>query len=647
MSAEDRNAAFEEGGRLAAAGDLKGAEAAYRRADRDGHGTAAAYVGLFEESRANQDQALAAYRRADERGDGYGAMRLGLLLSRSGDWDGAAVAWERADQRGSHEPPFAAELLARRAGYPPASAVGVASEVQRSALVNPVLLGAVTVLVAIVGVFLAYNANSGLPFVPTRQLKVIFPNGAALVAGNDVLASGYRVGIVSDMEPIRLNDGQVGAEVTIALNTRDGKVPVDSTAAIRPRSIQGLKYVDLHYGTSRRIVADGGTLGESGASALAHTTVPVQFDDINKMFDARTRPAVKQNLVGFGDALAARGSALNDTIASLPSLFGHLVAVARYLSDPRTELTRFLVALNGFFGTVSPVAQQNEQLFADQATTFAAISHSAGDLEATIRESPPTLDVSTRSLQAQQPFLADLTTFARYLGPAAAQLRDALPQVDPALEAGIRVLPRTPSMNRKLEDVLAALGAVGRDPLAYVAVNGLTQTVATLNPLIRYLGPFISVCDTWNYMWTNLAEHFSEQTRLGQAERVLINFANHQTNNVGDQGATAPADGYQLSNPVDLAAYQQTQGADAEYAHGQAYGAAIDNQGNADCEYGQRGFALSLNHLDPQHRDLATDAHAPASQGMNWSGRPHVPHGETFSREPQNGPQLPYTPANP
>ena len=36
---------------------------------------------------------------------------------------------------------------------------------------NPVLIGAATTLVVIVAVFLAYNANSGLPFEPTYQLK--------------------------------------------------------------------------------------------------------------------------------------------------------------------------------------------------------------------------------------------------------------------------------------------------------------------------------------------------------------------------------------------------------------------------------------------------------------------------------------------
>ena len=512
------------------------------------------------------------------------------------------------------------------------------------AFANPVLLGAVTVLVAIVAVFLAYNAGNGLPFVPTKQVKVVFPNGAALVDGNDVLASGFRVGVVSDMQPIRLSNGQVGAEVTMALNTQDGRVPVDSTATIRPRSVQGLKYLDLHYGTAKQVIPDGGTLG--GSSPLAHTTVPVQFDDINKLFDAKTRPAVDQNLTGFGDTFASRGSALNDTIASLPSLFKHVIPVARYLSDPHTELTRFFSALNGFFGTVSPVAKQNEQLFADQATTYAAIAHSASDLENTIRESPPTLDVGTTSLRLQQPFLSDLTTFADYFGPATAQLREALPQIDPALEAGIKVLPRTPSVNRKLQGVLSALQGVASDPLSNVAVNGLTQTVGTLNPMLRYLGPFVTVCNGFNWTWAEFQDLVSEQTSFGMAQRALIQFANHQTNNVGDQGATAPADGYVLSNPEDALAYQQTGGADAEYAHGQAYAAAVDNQGNADCEFGQRGYQLKVAQFDPQHRTVASDPHTPGDQGPNWGGPSHVPAGETFSREPTIGPALPNYPGN-
>ncbi len=40
-----------------------------------------------------------------------------------------------------------------------------------SLVASPVLIGAVTVLISIIAVFIAYNANQGLPFVPTYDLK--------------------------------------------------------------------------------------------------------------------------------------------------------------------------------------------------------------------------------------------------------------------------------------------------------------------------------------------------------------------------------------------------------------------------------------------------------------------------------------------
>jgi hypothetical protein len=369
---------------------------------------------------------------------------------------------------------------------------------------------------------------------------------------------------------------------------------------------------------------------------VSRTNVPVQFDDINTMFDAKTRPAIEQNLRGYGDVLTARGSSLNDTIASLPALFGHLRPVAAYLSDPRTELTRFFRALNGFFSTISPVAQTNSRLFTDQATTFHAISESPIDLENTIKFSPPTLDVSTASLKVQQPFLAHLTTFSNYLGPATAELRDALPNVNPALAAGVKVLPRTPSMNQKFEGVLNALKALARDPGTNVAVNGLGATVNTLNPTIRYLGPHVTLCNSWNYFWVEIADLVSQQTNFGMAQRALIQFTNQQQDSVGSVPSAQPANGQGVPP-----------GQTPEFLHGPVYSAAVDNHGNADCEALQRGYVKKLSHLDPQQRNLDVDQHTPGLQGATWTGLSHVPPGQTFSRNPTNGPQTPFDPANP
>ena len=154
---------------------------------------------------------------------------------------------------------------------------------QQSALANPVLIGAVTVLAILLAVFLAYNANNGLPFVPTRELNVDIASGSDLVPGDEVREGGFRIGLVSAMEPTVLTSGQVAANLTLKLDQAHGKVPINSTAAIRPRSVLGLKYVNLHYGTSHKTFADGGTM------PITQTSVPVQFEDLNQMFDTKTR----------------------------------------------------------------------------------------------------------------------------------------------------------------------------------------------------------------------------------------------------------------------------------------------------------------------------------------------------------------------
>ena len=502
-----------------------------------------------------------------------------------------------------------------------------------SALSNPVLVGAMTVLVILVAVFLAYNSNAGLPFVPTQELKVDVASGSDLVAGDEVREGGFRIGLVKDLTPISLRTGQVAAQLTLSIDKAYGRVPVDSTAVIRPRSALGLKYVELKIGHSRTAYQDGATM------PITHTSVPVQFEDIFSTFDTKTRSAIDKNLVGFGDTLAGRGSALNDTIASLPALLANLEPVTRYLADPNTELTRLIDSLGGFMGTVAPVAQTNARLFTDLATTFEALSRDPRALEQTIAESPSTEDVTTNSLKVQRPFLVDFATLGRQLAPATAELEAALPDINPAVETGTRTLKRTPSLDAHLQQVMGALKQLSLAPGTNVAVNALTGTVQTLNPMVRYLGPYQTVCDDWNYFWTYLSEHVSEATTFGFAQRVLFNLGNAaQPNNVQQQGATQPANGGGTTSLIS---------GGNEFLHAQSYGAAIDNYGNADCETGQRGYPLKLNALDPVGRNFATDAHTPGDQGPTFKGRDRVPAGETYSRNPTTGPQPSYVASNP
>ena len=41
---------------------------------------------------------------------------------------------------------------------------------------SPTMVGALTVMIVILAVFLAYNANNGLPFVPSYRISVDLPD---------------------------------------------------------------------------------------------------------------------------------------------------------------------------------------------------------------------------------------------------------------------------------------------------------------------------------------------------------------------------------------------------------------------------------------------------------------------------------------
>src|SRR5436190_21246825 len=125
---------------------------------------------------------------------------------------------------------------------------------------NPVLIGAATTLVVIVAVFLAYNANNGLPSVPTYDVKVEVPDAANIVKGNEVRIAGTRVGVVDDLKTRELSNGKVVAVLYLKLQTTIGNLPQDSTVIVRPRSALGLKYVQITRGRSKQTFENGATI---------------------------------------------------------------------------------------------------------------------------------------------------------------------------------------------------------------------------------------------------------------------------------------------------------------------------------------------------------------------------------------------------
>jgi virulence factor Mce-like protein len=461
---------------------------------------------------------------------------------------------------------------------------------RRQLAASPVLIGAVTLLVAIVAVFISYSANQGLPFVPTYQLKAELPNGAKLVPGNEVRAGGFRVGIVKEITSVRKRvDGEVRsiAQLDLELDQQIEPLSVDSEIGVRPRSALGLKYVELVPGRSEETFENGATVPLENAGEITP-----ELEDVLATFPDDTRSDSQAALEGFGDAFAGRGEDLNIAIRELNPFLRHLLPVMENLSDPDTELRNLFPALGAAAAEAAPVADVQARLFGQMADTFAAMSRDPEALRQTIEESPPTLAVATESFRVQTPFLARFADVSRELEPGAEELRRSLPLVNDALQAGVPAFRRTPELGGRLEELFVALEDLSENPNTLLALRDLRRAVQGTRPAVEKVAPYQTVCNYFVYFFNPLGTHQSAPVPGGTSERILAKLAGgRQENNLGTTEST---------HPVDVPADEDPQASNEQSLHTQYGGPAVDSSGRADCQGGQTGYPNRLV-TDPRY----------------------------------------------
>ncbi|MBA2240882.1 MAG: MCE family protein [Solirubrobacterales bacterium] len=427
---------------------------------------------------------------------------------------------------------------------------------------SPTMIGAVTTLIAIVAIFLAYNANQGLPFVPTYRVSVEVPNAARLTDANEVRIGGNRVGIVDSIDPVMVetdtrsaqtggdpsavSEGETGgvvAQLNLKLDESVAPIPKDSIFRIRYRSSFGLKFLEIirgtgdaapegftFIGTDDEQTCELPTASASEFAAQVEGTPAangcfqeqVEFDDIYNTFNNQTRRASQTNLAGFGSGFAARGVSLNETVRALPTLFRNLKPVMTTLADPDTKLSRFVNELADSARVVAPIAEQNSTMFTYAADTFTAFSSSPTALQETISEGPPTLETGIRLLPRQRPFLRDFTTLTRELRPGVADLRPTLPVLNSAIDVGTPVLLRSPGLNKRLEDNFRAIRSLVSEPSTKLALERLGGLFDEVKPLARYIAPVQTTCNYVTYWGNFLSNAFSAKDSTGFTTRQTI-----------------------------------------------------------------------------------------------------------------------------
>jgi ABC-type transporter Mla subunit MlaD len=384
-------------------------------------------------------------------------------------------------------------------------------------LSNPILIGALTVLVTIVAVTLAYQANNGLPFVPKYTLHLQMSDASEVTRNVEVHMGGALVGTVTNVAPARDLSGQPIALLTLKLNKDVQPLPVDSTFDARLKGAIGLKYLDLTKGTSTQTYRDGATV------PLSQSRSEVDLDQVLSMFDPRTRTGVQASTVGFSDALAARGSDINDAIGAFGPLVRDLGPVARNLASRRTNLGGFFRGLEAFSGALAPVAQTQADLYRNLDTTFRAVAPVAVPfLQDWIKETPPTFSTVINDSPSEQAFLLDTAGLFSELRPGFATLKESAPVLADAFAAGTRNLPGTKALDARLESLSQRLGRYAQTPAVNKGLDRLTRTAKSLRSPLAFLTPMQSTCNYVSLFLRNTGSLLSERFGNGTALRFNV-----------------------------------------------------------------------------------------------------------------------------
>ncbi len=369
-----------------------------------------------------------------------------------------------------------------------------------SILANNVVIGVIATLAMVVMVVIAYNANQGLPFIPSYNIKADLPDASGLIPNNEVKVGGLRVGFIKDIETVAHQDGSYTVRLSLKLEEKVKPVYRNGRAQVRQASTLGVKYLDLQPGTQDTAVLEEGETLSQKTSAK-----PVELQDWVNIFDKKTRDNLRITLRGLGEGLAGRGIDLNTTLQNLPPLLENLEPVVKTLAEPDTNLEGFLVSLGAFQGQLAPVAQSLASLFVNLDTTFAALAGVTTELQQIFEKAPSALAAQTVGLRSSRPFLRRSTRLLAKLRPSIRDLRAFAPDMADAITAGKNELPRAPAFNKRVDRSLRTIEGFVEDANVPLAIDALRDTNAALNPFLAFITPAQTTCNYITLLLRNFA----------------------------------------------------------------------------------------------------------------------------------------------
>jgi phospholipid/cholesterol/gamma-HCH transport system substrate-binding protein len=317
---------------------------------------------------------------------------------------------------------------------------------RRNSATNPVLLGTgvLALLIAVGLLYVAFKAPARIPLKPYYDVTAQFSSLGTLSQEANVSIAGNYVG---EAVNLRLINGV--PSVDMELNTSTPKLPVDTTARIRPRGLLGAEYIELTPGHSKQTIPDGGII------RATRTSTAEQLSDVLSAFNAPARLHQAQVLNGLGEGLLGRGPQLNEMLASAP---GTLHSVVKALGPllARTGATAQLIAGgNLLLGAFDPVRQDVAEGLRQGANALRPFAQESSHVAQLLNVAPGALRSITASLNATDPTLTHLTTFASNVSGFTALAPNALRSLTNVLKKGRRPLGDLTTVLKRTQPAIA------------------------------------------------------------------------------------------------------------------------------------------------------------------------------------------------
>jgi phospholipid/cholesterol/gamma-HCH transport system substrate-binding protein len=319
--------------------------------------------------------------------------------------------------------------------------------------VSTVRAGALTILVLVVGVYLAFT--KALPWQQPFEFNAVFQTGNNLRLDSPVRIAGVNVGKVTDVQ--RAKDSDL-VKVTMTLDDAGQPIHKDATAMIRSRIfLEGNFFVDLKPGTpSAPTIDDGGTL------PVTQTATPVQLDQLLTALQTGDRQNLQDLLKGFGDALTRRPSAaddaqqdplvrgksaaqaLNQSLNSAPNALksGSQVSEALLGTEPH-DLSKLIKGLAKTTTALSTNEEQLKELITNFNRFLAIFASEETNVTRSVKLLAPTLEHAHSSLRSLNAALPQLAGFARDIIPGVKETPPTITAVGPWIAEAQRLFART------------------------------------------------------------------------------------------------------------------------------------------------------------------------------------------------------------